>query len=80
MTLKDYTTRVLVADEGHVLTQAGDVNPLGRSLSPRIYLAATDDPANWREITDEEAEAYRAEAEAAFAAIENDNPSCSRPN
>lgn len=68
MKQENYTTRVLRADEGHVLTQAADVAPFDRIITDTVYLAANDAPANWREITNEEAEACQAEKEAAIAA------------
>lgn len=71
MTQTDYTTRVLHADEGHFLTQAGEVPIPDRAVTETVYLAATDSPDNWREITADEAEAtLEAQREAAEAAAE----------
>ena len=53
--------RHLVADEGMTLYD-------GETLGKEIYLGTLDSPENWREITDEEAEAIRAEQEAAAQA------------
>lgn len=51
------TLRRITAAEGHVLTQADDNTPItDRTFGSEITLAATDDPANWKEITAEEAE------------------------
>lgn len=70
METTQYTTTVLTASEGHKLTQAGEVNVLDRTITPKVYLAATDSPDNWREITDAEADVLRAEIEAARQAAE----------
>ena len=60
METTQYTTTVLTAAEGHKLTQAGEVDILARTITPKAFLAATDSPDNWREITDAEADALRA--------------------
>jgi len=65
METTQYTTTVLTAAEGHKLTQAGEVDILARTITPKAFFAATDSPDNWREITDAEADALRAEIEAA---------------
>lgn len=70
METTQYTTTVLLAAEGHKLTQAGEVDILARTITPKAFLAATDSPDNWREITDAEADALRAEIEAARQAAE----------
>lgn len=43
------------------LTQTADVDLKDRVVSDEIYLAATDAPENWKEITAEEGEAIREE-------------------
>ena len=55
MTQTDYTTRVLHADQGHFLTQRAEVAIADRAVTDTVYLAATDSPGNWREITAGEA-------------------------
>lgn len=51
------TLRRIVAAEGHVLTQADPNTPIAdRTFGKEITLAATDDPANWKEITTAEAD------------------------
>lgn len=51
------TLRRITAASGHVLTQADDNTPINdRTFGSEITLAAADDPANWKEITAEEAE------------------------
>lgn len=56
------TLRILEADEGHVLTQASDVEPQNRVYSEKIYLAVNDSPENWMEITQEQADKEKEEA------------------
>lgn len=56
------TLRILEADEGHVLTQATDVEPQNRVYSAKIYLAVNDSPENWMEITQEQADKEKEEA------------------
>lgn len=69
MTQTDYTTRVLRADQGYMLTQADPDTPiLRRSITDTVYLAATDSPERWHEITVAEAEVLLAERAAAQAA------------
>ena len=60
-----YTTRVLEASEGFTLTQSADVPLLDRSLVKKVYLAVNDSPANWKEITDVEADEIRRQQEEA---------------
>ena len=55
--------RIIEAAEGYTLTQSADVPLLNRLLVKKIYLAVNDDPANWAEITDEEAEEIRRQQE-----------------
>lgn len=75
----NYTTRVLTAEPGHKLTEADEAVAMeARTVTDRVYLAATDSPERWREITNEEADAIlaakREAAESAEAAeIENTN-------
>ena len=65
METTQYTTTVITASEGHKLTEAAEVDIIARTITPKVYLAATDSPDNWREITDAEADALRAEKKAA---------------
>ena len=65
MKQSEYITRVLEASEGYTLTQSADVALLERILVKKVYLAVNDDPANWKEITDEEADEIRREQEEA---------------
>lgn len=57
----NYTVQVIEPSEGYTLTQSGDVNVESRILSKKVFLAVTDSISNWKEITDEEAEAIRQE-------------------
>lgn len=66
MKTTEYTTRVLTAEDGYMLTQSADVPPVKRQITKTVYLAATDSPDSWREITEAEA----AEMSAARAAAE----------
>lgn len=60
-----YTTRVLEASEGFTLTQSADVPLLERTLVKKVYLAVNDSPANWKEITDAEADEIKRQQEEA---------------
>lgn len=56
------TLRRIVAAEGHCLTQADPNTPIAeRTFGKEITLAATDDPANWKEITTAEADELKQE-------------------
>lgn len=51
------TLRRLTAAEGHCLTQSDPNTPIAdRTFGSEITLAATDNPANWKEITTAEAD------------------------
>lgn len=74
MTNENYTVRVLRADDGRMLTQAvrpDDIQAV--VVSPVVFLAATDDPVNWREITTDEADTIRALQQQAARKAETDN-------
>jgi hypothetical protein len=68
MTQSDYTVRVLTASDGCFLTEAdSSLDVTARTITNRVYLAATDFPDRWREISASDADAYnkaRQEAEA----------------
>lgn len=53
-----YTTRVLVPEEGHYITQAGEIEENQRIFSKEVFLAVNDSPDNWKEITEEEVQIY----------------------
>lgn len=55
MKQQEYITRVITPEEGYFLTQAEDIDIMQRVFSKEIFLAVTDSPANWKEITEDEA-------------------------
>lgn len=61
MTQTSFTTRVITPENGFVLTQAGDVDIKDRIFSDKVFLGVNDNPSNWKEITEAEAEALKAE-------------------
>lgn len=63
MIQEEIKVRVLIPSEGYLLTQAFEVEIQNRVVSDKVYLAVTDEPSNWREITQEEADAIKAEQE-----------------
>lgn len=60
MKQETYTTTMLYAEDGHMLTQAADVPITERAVAPCIALGRHDSPDNYREITTAEAAAYEA--------------------
>lgn len=63
MKKSNYTVQIIEPSEGYTLTQSKDVEVRDRILSKKIFLAVNDSPDNWKEITDAEAEAIKAEQE-----------------
>ena len=63
MVTSSYTTIVLTAAEGCYLTQANCDDIRAAVITERVYLANTDSPDNWREITAAEADSIKAEQE-----------------
>lgn len=63
MIQEEFKVRVLRPTEGHLLTQAQEVELQNRVFSDKVFLAVTDSPTNWREITIAEAETIKAEQE-----------------
>jgi hypothetical protein len=63
MIKSNYTVIILQPSEGYTLTQSKDVEVQDRILSKKIFLAVNDSPDNYKEITDKEAEAIKAEQE-----------------
>lgn len=63
MKKSNYTVQIIEPSEGYTLTQSKDVEVQDRILSKKIFLAVNDSPDNWKEITDAEAEAIKAEQE-----------------
>lgn len=52
----EYKVNFLKPEEGHMLTQSGDVQLKDRLISDLIFLAINDDKSNYKEITMEEAQ------------------------
>lgn len=63
MKQSNYTVTIIEPSEGYTLTQSNEVDVVDRILSKKVYLAITDSPSNWKEITDQEADAIRSEQE-----------------
>ena len=67
MVTSSYTTIVLTAAEGCYLTQANCDDIRAAIITERAYLASTDSPDNWREITAAEADDIKAQQAALLA-------------
>ena len=63
MKQSNYTVIIIEPSEGYTLTQSADFEVKDRILSKKIYLAINDSIANYKEITDKEAEDIRLEQE-----------------
>lgn len=63
MKKSNYTVQIIEPSEGYTLTQSKEVEVQDRILSKKIFLAVNDSPDNWKEITEAEAEAIKAEQE-----------------
>ncbi len=61
--VKKVNVSILKPNEGCVLTQRADVELQNRVFSEEIWLAATDAPENWKDITIEEAEQLKKQQE-----------------
>jgi hypothetical protein len=75
MTQSEYTTRVIAPEDGKFLTQADNNIALSERVvtDSKVYLAITDSPENWREISAEEAqEILKAQEELAAKAAEGE--------
>ena len=72
MIQSNYTVRIIEPSEGFTLTQSADVDLENRVLSKKVFLAVNDDPSNWKEITDTEADEIRSQQEAIAKAKENE--------
>ena len=67
MVTSSYTTIVLTAAEGCYLTQANCDDIRTAIITDRVYLAKSDSPDNWREITAEQADDIKAQQAALLA-------------
>lgn len=72
MIQSNYTVRIIEPSEGFTLTQSADVDLENRTLSKKVFLAINDDPSNWKEITDAEADEIRSQQEAIAKAKEDE--------
>lgn len=72
MIQSNYTVRIIEPSEGFTLTQSADVDLENRTLSKKIFLAVNDDPSNWKEITDAEADEIRLQQEELAKQKENE--------
>lgn len=61
--VKQVNVSVLKPNAGCVLTQSAEVELQNRVFSEEIWLASTDAPENWKDITIEEAEAIKKQRE-----------------
>lgn len=51
-----YTVQVIQPTDGHVLTQASDIDLKDRIFSEKVFLGVNDSIDNWKEIKIEESE------------------------
>lgn len=59
-TRKQIPVTIIAPADGQFLTQADDIAITDRVVTDQpVYLAATDSPDRWREISADEADAYR---------------------
>ena len=61
--VKQVSVSILKPNAGCVLTQSAEVELQNRVFSEEIWLAATDSPENWKDISIEEAEAIKKQQE-----------------
>ena len=72
MIQSNYTVRIIEPSEGFTLTQSADVDLENRTLSKKVFLAVNDNPSNWKEITDTEADEIRLQQEELAKAKEDE--------
>ena len=61
--VKQVKVSILKPNAGCVLTQSADVDLQNRVFSEEIWLASTDAPGNWKDISIEEAEDLKKQQE-----------------
>ena len=61
--VKQVNVSILKPNSGCLLTQRADVELQNRVFSEEIWLAATDSPENWKDISIEEAEQLKQQQE-----------------
>lgn len=59
MEIKQITTTVIEASEGHYLIENKDIPDEHKIISDKVYLANPEDASNWIEITIEEGDAIK---------------------
>ena len=69
--VKQVNVSILKPNAGCVLTQSADVDLQNRVFSEEIWLASTDAPENWKDISIEEAEHIKKQQE---ELISNEQP------
>lgn len=69
--VKQVDVRILKPNNGCLLTQSADVELQNRVFSEEIWLASTDSPDNWKDISIEEAEQIKKKQE---GLIDNEQP------
>lgn len=71
MTTDNYTTVIMTADEGFMLTQSSeDIGIIDRIVAERVALGKYSTVNDWKEITKEEADQIIAEQNTARQAVE----------
>lgn len=71
MKTSNYTVQILEPTNGW-LTQVEDVEIQSRIFSKKVFLAINDSIDNWKEITEEEYQAYQVELEAYYNQMTTD--------
>lgn len=56
-----YTVQIIEPTDGHILTQASDIDLKDRIFSEKIFLGINDKIENWKEIKIEESEKLKAQ-------------------
>lgn len=51
-----YTVQIVEPTDGHILTQASDIDLKDRIFSEKVFLGVNDKIENWKEITIKEAD------------------------
>lgn len=71
---KSVTLRRLTADKGMVLTQAQDTTANARTFGTEVLLADSDSAENWKEVTKEAAEEFKARWQTPLVHTEEEAP------
>lgn len=61
--IKQVDVRIIKPNDGCLLTQSADVELQERIFSEELWLAVTDSPDNWKDISIEEAESLKKQQE-----------------